>query len=54
MSATHETAGRAGFLAPATLLEAGGRTFPVETVYRADRAPVNDRRGGAPREIPVW
>jgi ATP-dependent helicase HrpB len=54
MSATLETAGLADFLAPATTLEAGGRRFPVEILYRPDRPPVNDRRGGPPREIPVW
>ncbi len=54
MSATLETAGLADFLAPATTLEAGGRMFPVELVYRPDRAPVNDRRGGPPRELPIW
>lgn len=54
MSATLETAGLADFLAPAVPLEAGGRTYPVEVLYRPDRAPVNDRRGGPPREIPVW
>ncbi|MEO0018243.1 MAG: ATP-dependent helicase HrpB, partial [Verrucomicrobiota bacterium] len=54
MSATLETAGLADFLAPATTLEAGGRLFPVEILYRPDRAPVNDRRGGSPREVPVW
>lgn len=54
MSATLETAGLAGFLTPAVSLEAGGRTYPVDVLYRPDRAPVNDRRGGPPREIPVW
>ena len=54
MSATLETAGLADFLAPATTLEAGGRRFPVEVLYRPDRPPVNDRRGGPPRELPVW
>lgn len=54
MSATLETAGLADFLAPATALEAGGRTYPVEVLYRPDRPPVHDRRGGPPREVPVW
>ncbi len=54
MSATLETAGLADFLAPVTALEAGGRQFPVEILYRPDRPSVNDRRGGPPREIPVW
>ena len=54
MSATLETAGLADFLAPATALEAGGRIYPVEVLYRPDRPPVNDRRGGPPREIPIW
>lgn len=54
MSATLETAGLADFLAPATILEAGGRTYPVEVIYRPDRTPRNDRRGGPPREVPVW
>ncbi|MFD0895763.1 ATP-dependent helicase HrpB [Luteolibacter ambystomatis] len=54
MSATLETAGLADYLAPAETLEAGGRTFPVEVLYRPERAPQHDRRGGAPRETPVW
>lgn len=54
MSATLETAGLADYLAPAVSLEAGGRMFPVQTFYRADRPPVNDRRGGPPRETPIW
>ncbi|MCU0749684.1 MAG: ATP-dependent helicase HrpB [Akkermansiaceae bacterium] len=54
MSATLETAGLADFLAPAVSLEAGGRTYPVEVLYRPDRPPVNHRQGGPPRETPVW
>ncbi len=54
MSATLETAGLADYLAPAVTLEAGGRTYPVEIFYRADRPPANDRRGGPPRETPIW
>ncbi|MEY3896588.1 MAG: ATP-dependent helicase HrpB, partial [Verrucomicrobiota bacterium] len=54
MSATLETAGLADYLAPAVSLEAGGRTHPVQVLYRADRPPVNDRRGGPPRETPIW
>lgn len=54
MSATLETAGLADYLAPAVSLEAGGRTYPVQVLYRADRIPVNDRRGGPPREVPIW
>ncbi len=54
MSATLETAGLADYLAPAAMFEAGGRTFPVEVAYRPPRPQTNDRRGGPPREIPVW
>ena len=54
MSATLETAGLTDFLAPAVTLETGGRLFPVEICYRPDRPPANDRRGGPPREIPLW
>jgi ATP-dependent helicase HrpB len=54
MSATLETAGLADYLAPVSLLEAGGRTFPVEQLWRPERAPQHDRRGGPPRETPVW
>ena len=54
MSATLETAGLADFLAPAVSLEAGGRTYPVDVLYRPDKAPVNDRSGGPPREVPLW
>lgn len=54
MSATLETAGLADFLTPCATLETGGRLFPVDVFYRPDRPPVNDRRGGPPREISVW
>ncbi|HEY8961291.1 MAG TPA: helicase-related protein, partial [Luteolibacter sp.] len=54
MSATLQTAGLADYLAPVSLLEAGGRTFPVEQLWRPERAPQHDRRGGPPRETPVW
>lgn len=54
MSATLETAGLAEYMDPVVRLEAGGRLHPVEILYRPERAPVNDRRGGPPREIPVW
>ncbi len=54
MSATLETAALADYLAPAISLEAGGRTHPVSMLYRTDRLPVNDRRGGPQRETPVW
>ncbi len=54
MSATLETSGLAEFLAPAVLLEAGGRTFPVEVFHRSAEAGARDRRGGPAREAPVW
>lgn len=54
MSATLETAGLATYLAPAVSLEAGGRTYPVQVIHRAERPPANDRRGGPPRETPIW
>jgi ATP-dependent helicase HrpB len=54
MSATLETAGLADYLAPAISLETSGRTYPVQVLYRADRPSVNDRRGGPPRETPIW
>ena len=54
MSATLETAGLADYLAPATSLEAGGRTHPVQVLYRQDRPATQDRRGGPPRETPIW
>jgi ATP-dependent helicase HrpB len=54
MSATLETAGLADFLTPVVSLEAGGRTYPVDILYRPDKPPTNDRRGGPPREIPIW
>jgi ATP-dependent helicase HrpB len=54
MSATLETAGLADYLAPAVSLEAGGRMFPVQVFYRAERPPVNDRRGGPPQVTPIW
>lgn len=52
MSATLQTAGLAEFLEPVTLLEAGGRTFPVDISYRASK-PVRDRSGRM-AELPVW
>ena len=54
MSATLETAGLAEFLAPVCALQAGGRVYPVDLLYRPERAPTNDRRGGPPREVPIW
>lgn len=54
MSATLETGNLAEYMAPVTSLEAGGRTYPVEIKYRPERPPTNDRRGGPPREIPIW
>jgi ATP-dependent helicase HrpB len=54
MSATLETAGLADYLAPVSVLEAGGRTFPVEIVHRSERKPSMDRSGGPPREVPIW
>jgi ATP-dependent helicase HrpB len=54
MSATLETAGLADYLAPAISLEAGGRMFPVEVLYRADRPPTHDRRGGPTQVTPIW
>jgi len=54
MSATLELAGLEEYMEPATRLEAGGRLHPVEIEWRSAR-PVNDpRRGGPPRELPVW
>ncbi len=53
MSATLETAGLADYLAPVAVLEAGGRAYPVETEWRPERVAA-DRRGGPPRETPVW
>ena len=54
MSATLETGNLAGYMTPVNSLEAGGRTFPVEIKYRPERPPTNDRRGGPPREVPIW
>ena len=54
MSATLETAGLAEFLTPVCALEAGGRVHPVEILYRPERPATHDRRGGPPREVPVW
>ncbi|MCA9091822.1 MAG: hypothetical protein KDA90_24700, partial [Planctomycetaceae bacterium] len=53
MSATLETAGLGEFLAPVTTLEAGGRTYPVEVLHRAEK-PTTHSRSGPPREVPVW
>ncbi len=51
MSATLETGGLADFLAPAVSLEAGGRTFPVEVIYRGEK-PVERNAG---RNAPaIW
>jgi ATP-dependent helicase HrpB len=54
MSATLETGNLAGYMAPVTSLEAGGRTYPVEVKYRPERPPQNNRTGGPPREVPIW
>ncbi|WP_193213928.1 ATP-dependent helicase HrpB [Luteolibacter marinus] len=54
MSATLDTRELGSYLAPATQLEAGGRTFPIDISYRAGGPKAHDRRGGPPRETPVW
>ncbi len=55
MSATLETAGLADFMGPRTIsLETSGRTFPVKTHYRPAQAPVIQRSGLPPREVPIW
>ncbi|MFT3990722.1 MAG: ATP-dependent helicase HrpB [Luteolibacter sp.] len=54
MSATLETAGLADYLETAVSLEAAGRKFPVEILYRAHRPVANDRRAGPQQETPVW
>ncbi|BCX50318.1 ATP-dependent helicase HrpB [Haloferula helveola] len=53
MSATLETRGLSEFLEPVTILEAGGRTYPVDIRYKASPA-ASGRRGGPARETPVW
>ncbi len=52
MSATLETAGLSEYLAPAASLEAGGRTFPVEVLYRAERTAAARNEFRAP--VPIW
>ncbi len=54
MSATLELAGLEAYLAPATLLEAGGRMFPVAIEWRPERPAPGTRAAGPPRETPVW
>jgi ATP-dependent helicase HrpB len=54
MSATLETAGLADYMAPVVSLETGGRLHPVEILWRPEKAPQHDRRGGPPRDVPVW
>ncbi|MBM3864148.1 MAG: ATP-dependent helicase HrpB [Verrucomicrobia bacterium] len=54
MSATLETGPLAEFLVPVKVLEAGGRTHPVDIHYRPARPVSNDRRSGPPAEAPVW
>jgi ATP-dependent helicase HrpB len=54
MSATLELAGLEEYLTPVTVIEAGGRMFPVEMEWRPERAAAGGRGGGSPRETPVW
>lgn len=54
MSATLETDAIAGYMAPVTQLNAGGRTFPVEILHRPHRPAANHRQAGPQREAPVW
>jgi len=54
MSATLETGKLATYMAPVKKLEAGGRTFPVEILYRPHRPPQSHRNPGTQRETPVW
>lgn len=53
MSATLETGGLSAYLEPCTLLEAGGRMYPVEIVHRSDPPPRRGR-GGALEPVPLW
>lgn len=54
MSATLELAGLEEYMEPATRLEAGGRLYPVEVEWHPTRSSNDSRRGGPPRELPVW
>lgn len=54
MSATLETRSLAEYMAPATELNAGGRTFPVEIIHRPHRPAANHRQAGPQRETPIW
>lgn len=54
MSATLETGSLAEYMAPVKMLEAGGRTFPVEILHRPHRPPQNHRQAGPQRETPIW
>ncbi len=53
MSATLETGSLADYLSPASTLEAGGRTYPVDIIHRSPKPNTHDLSGGN-RETPIW
>jgi len=53
MSATLEVAGLGEYLAPCAVLEAEGRAFPVDMMYRGSGIPAPGNQRGRP-EIKVW
>ena len=53
MSATLETKELVDYLQPCEVLEAGGRMYPVEVVYRPPPTPRRGKRG-AMESVPVW
>lgn len=50
MSATLEVEGLQSYLEPCEVLEAEGRTYSVEVVYRGAGSPL----GGNPQKVPIW
>ena len=54
MSATLDSGSLEDYLQPVTLLEAGGRSFPVDIIHLNNTVSTQDRRGGHPQDTPVW
>lgn len=54
MSATLDTGNLEEYLTPVRLLEAGGRTHPVEIIHINEGVSTTDRSGQSPQNVPIW
>ena len=54
MSATLDTGNLEEHLQPVRLIEAGGRTFPVDIIHLNEGVSTTDRSGKRPQDVPIW